>query len=146
MNLSAAAEDAEPRMLGTGEFGYSNDHLKKNMTMNFVLMYNGENKTLLSIRIWVTNLFTLSGSMNTPNALTPTRKGKYFTFLLSYWYCGIHRDKRPDSPGPRSRPTTSQTYNYRLLRDLVFFFNRQSIIKHKICFSKDLAVIEGKVT
>lgn len=50
MNLSAAAEDAEPRMLGAGEFGYSNDHLKKNMTMNFVLMYNGENKTLLSIR------------------------------------------------------------------------------------------------
>lgn len=69
MNLSAAAEDAEPRMLGAGEFGYSNDHLKKNMTMNFVLMYNGENKTLLSIRIWVTNLFTLSGTMNTPNVL-----------------------------------------------------------------------------
>lgn len=80
MNLSAAAEDAEPRMLGTGEFGYSNDHLKKNMTMNFVLMYNGKNKTLLSVRIWVTNLFT--------NALkslkTPTRMGKYFTFLLDY--------------------------------------------------------------
>lgn len=51
MNLSAAAEDAESRMLGAGEFGYSNDHLKKNMTMNFVLMYNGENKTLLSIKI-----------------------------------------------------------------------------------------------
>lgn len=88
MNLSAAAEDAEPRMLGTGEFGYSNDHLKKNMTMNFVLMYNGENKTLLSIRIWVTNLFTLSGSMNTPNAFkslkTPTRTVKYSTFLLNY--------------------------------------------------------------
>lgn len=150
MNLSAAAEDAESRMLGAGEFGYSNDHLKKNMTMNFVLMYNGENKTLLSIRSWVTNLFTLSSSIYNPNAFKslkiPTRKGKYFTFLLSYWYCGIHRDKRPDSPGPRSRPTTSQTYNYKLLRDLVFFLNRQSIIKHKNCFSKDLAVIEGKVT
>lgn len=44
MNLSAAAEDAEPRMLGAGEFGYSNDYLKKNMTMNFVLMYNGRIK------------------------------------------------------------------------------------------------------
>lgn len=90
MNLSAAAEDAEPRMLRTGEFGYSNDHLKKNMAMNFVFMYYGKNKTLLSVRIWVTNLFTLSGSMNTPNAFkslkTPTLMGKYFlTRLLILW-------------------------------------------------------------
>lgn len=146
MNLSAAAEDAESRMLGAGEFGYSNDHLKKNMTMNFVLMYNGENKTLLSIKIWVTNLFTLSGSMNTPNAFkslkSPKRIRKFYllTQLLILWNSQRYSTRR-------SRPTTSQTYNYRLLRDLFFFFgNRQSKIKHKICFSKDLAVIEGKVT
>lgn len=29
MNSSAAAEDAEPRMLGVGESEYLNDHLKK---------------------------------------------------------------------------------------------------------------------
>lgn len=79
--------------------------------ISYLCIYYGKNKTLLSVRIWVTNLFTLSGSMNTPNAFkslkTPTLMGKYFTFLLDYWYCGIHRDKRPDSPGPRSRPTTS---------------------------------------
>lgn len=131
---------------GVGEFGYSNDHLKKNMTMNFVLMYNGENKTLLSIKIWVTNLFTLSGSMNTPNAFkslkSPKRIRKFYllTQLLILWNSQRYSTRR-------SRPTTSQTYNYRLLRDLFCFLgNRQSKIKHKICFSKDLAVIEGKVT
>lgn len=84
---------------------------KNPKNMNFVLMYNGENKTLLSIRIWVTYLFTLSDSTNPPSAFRnlkrPTRMWKYFSLFLNYWYWGIQRDKRPDSPGPKSRPTTS---------------------------------------
>lgn len=35
MNSSAAAEDAEPRMLGVGESEYLNDHLKKNQEYEF---------------------------------------------------------------------------------------------------------------
>lgn len=97
-------------------------------------------------KIWVTNLFTLSGSMNTPNAFknlkSPKRIRKFYllTQLLILWNSQRYSTRR-------SRPTTSQTYNYRLLRDLFCFLgNRQSKIKHKICFSKGLAVIEGKVT
>lgn len=91
MNLFVVVEDVEFCMLGVGEFGYLNDYLKKNMIMNFVLMYNGENKILLFIKIWVINLFILFGSMNILNVfkslklLKRIRKFYFFIKLLILW-------------------------------------------------------------
>lgn len=120
-------------------------------------MYNGENKTLLFIRIWVTNLFTLSGSTNPPSAFRslkrPTRMWKYFSFLLNYWYCGIQRDKRPDSPGSKSRPTTSLSLGKWLcVRNSLQYLLRNRTLTHflfgkvndQLCIFLEIATIWNK--
>lgn len=140
---------------GIWVFEWSSEKNPKNM--NFVLMYNGENKTLLSIRIWVTNLFTLSGSTNPPSAFRslkrPTRMWKYFSFLLNYWYCGIQSDKRPDSPGPKSRPTTSLSLGKWLwVRNSLQYLLRNRTLTHflfgkvndQLCIFLEIATIWNK--